>query len=313
MSAFYPILVFLVVMSRILGLSCSSYMIFWFFIELNLLSFLGALTVNFRVINKGESLLYLVVQGVASIFILSCLIAPFLGGGVKIRVLLLAVLTKLAAAPVHLWYFWIIQRISWDLFFLVSTVQKLLPLLFLRFFTHSYLFYLAAVRATVGAVGALVRQALTQLMGYSSLLIIGWFLPLRRRVWVLIVIFFVYTINLLILVRVFQRNGWERLPLARLKIWSQAQGLNLSIGLFRFIGVPPTLGFLGKYVRLVYLLSQNLRLPLILLLSSGAILWVYTKILFRRWKQYSLGRSTMLLEGGVPLYWILLLPRLRII
>lgn len=310
-TPFYPALVRLIITTALLSLSCGSYIIFWALIELNIIRFLGVLMLNFFKSNKGEGIVYLIVQGVSSIFILRALImVPHLRSRVSNLIIFFFILVKLGAAPVHFWYFWIIENLSWDMFFYVSSIQKLLPLVFLGFFTNSSLIYVIYLTAGVGAVGAILSKKIMYIIGYSSLLILGWLMPLSNSLLVMLFVYFTYTANLIVVRILFEEINWENLSVINVKFWNYVQGINLSVGLFRFIGVPLTLGFMGKFYGLIVILRLRLNMRIFLLIISGVILWIYSRILFNRWKQFSLGGILTLRGRQFPWVLIILAPTL---
>lgn len=84
----------------------------WVIMELNMLRFLGLLSISFFKQNKGEIFVYLLVQGASSLVFLSFVfLAPWLGS-FRSTVMYSCILVKLGAAPAHLWLLKILERLS---------------------------------------------------------------------------------------------------------------------------------------------------------------------------------------------------------
>jgi NADH-ubiquinone oxidoreductase chain 2 len=82
----------------------------------------------------------------------------------------LARIAKLGSAPFHFWYINILERMAWPLFFLLSTVQKVLPLIVARLFMRRVeLIFFIFLSLWVGAVGIRSQLLLKRIIAYSSL------------------------------------------------------------------------------------------------------------------------------------------------
>lgn len=114
---------------------------------------------------------YFLIQALGSrVFLLSLFFLARARAGIVVGFLLIAILLKLAMAPFQFWLVNLLGDIDWLRFFLISTVQKLMPI---------YVFLLT-LRGTRGGVvvlggifavwGGLAASEIKTLLVYSSIL-----------------------------------------------------------------------------------------------------------------------------------------------
>jgi NADH:ubiquinone oxidoreductase subunit 2 (subunit N) len=109
-----------------------------------------------RSIALENSLKYFLIQRVASLwFIFSCLLRAFTGLGSTPFIATLAIALKLGIAPFHGWFISIMSSASFSIIFILSTVQKFIPLLIMRIFPGSGLMVKVLVLVTLFSVFSL--------------------------------------------------------------------------------------------------------------------------------------------------------------
>lgn len=103
----------------------------WVSLEINMLRFLPIL-VSSEVSPLENSIKYFLVQRLASIlFIISVLAGSFNYSCVIEAIVIIPLLIKLGAVPLHGWFLSLVKTVNMYTLFLLSTVQKAIPLVIL--------------------------------------------------------------------------------------------------------------------------------------------------------------------------------------
>lgn len=269
-----------------MGLRSNSGALIWACIELNLMCFVLMLLALSK--DCFRAIKYFLIQALGSrVFLLSLFFLSRARAGIVVGFLLIAILLKLAMAPFQFWLVNLLGDIDWFSFFLISTVQKLMPI---------YVFLLT-LRGTRGGVivlggifavwGGLAASEIKTLLVYSSILGLVWIISSQRF---FLCLFFlrVYMVRFYLLRSMFwglerqansERGAWDLRSLTRRAIF---------ISLVRIAGMPPFLGFFPKiwiiYRRWVW---GGRGVLAILLLGRRVFIFIYLRfcLLHLRWSR----------------------------
>lgn len=221
--------------------------------------------------------------------------------------LMVALLLKIGIAPAHFWFPMVSERLSWWKIAMLSTVQKIAPLILL-FYTIvliplKWVIAVVLIGAAVGAFGGMNELLLRKLLRFSSINHTSWIMwgiLNHRKAW--IIYFLLYCAILLSLVsllrkrQIFHANQIIR---TRLNKWSL---LSLSLGFMSLGGLPPLLGFLPKWVLLQRAISQKiLAVGVWLILIRLLTLYYYTRIAIRAYTIIRNLKHKLLLSQNVKL------------
>lgn len=284
-----PHILFLIAMffGSLLALTADNWISIYAGIELNLFAFLPLMAQQITNPEYEAIIKYLLAQILGSILLIS--------GGVTITIsplapifpiiILLGLIIKIGAAPTHFWFPNVMAGLSWPLCFLLSTWQKLFPLLF--FFNtlsppHSTpLIILLAFGAILTAIRGLNQTSLRGILAYSSITHINWILcasllsPLCA-----IIYFIIYILTTLIIISSFASSALTSTKIISLTTLSPPQKTILSLSFLSLAGLPPFLGFLPKWQVLDSLATSTPWIIPPLLLASITALFFYLKIAF---------------------------------
>merc|ERR1719319_358651 len=124
LKIFNPLLLFLscLTLSFILSISRNSIFLLWFSLELNILRFLPIISSVFLIINFNS----------------------FMGLIVNV-----AIVIKLGGAPFHGWFFSLSKSIRLNTIFILSTLQKLIPIIILSNLNFYFYFLISILRFLV--------------------------------------------------------------------------------------------------------------------------------------------------------------------
>lgn len=244
-----PIIVFrwFVLLSRVLIVVRSNcWSRIWVGLELNLFSFLILMNSNGKF--RLEPLIkYFVTQRVGSIII----IIGFIFSSTELisffyLFILLGVFIKAGFFPFHSWVPMVISQSRYTVSFLILRWQKLGPILMLLIFSHNYILYLSLFFIRfVGSIGGLNQNGVRSILAYSSFVHNSWIIcALVRSFYIFIGYFFFYSVSLVFFIYSCKFFG-------KSKIKNLGISLLGAISLLMLIGVPPFLGFIGKFLVII--------------------------------------------------------------
>lgn len=292
---FFSILCF----SIVFCLSSSHWFGVWLGLELNIISFIVLSIREKRLNSRERAIKYFLLQalGRGLLVLGSCLSYARRGrwlisslSGPDSLLILRGLGLKLGAAPFHFWVPRVINSLSWYNALVLSSLQKIAPLLFILVlfpnFSMLFMLILSARGALVGGIGGLNQTQILALLGYSSIGHLGWIIGLSLvSLYFSIFYFLLYLITVTVvfcLLKTFNTN--------KVKRFSLKEKINRSIQVPFFIcllslgGLPPLLGFFPKIVGFK-LLSENLFFFLLGLLILGSLmrLFYYLNLFFNRY------------------------------
>ncbi len=273
--------------------SCSWYLA-WIGLEINMLGFIPYIISNFS--SKSSVIKYFIVQARRSLVLIFFFMFLTLLRGFHIiffsLFLTIAMLYKLGAAPVHVWFVDLSYEVNLSVLIWLLSWQKLsvLYIIYLFYDLYIYILIFGVIRLIFGSVGMVYSNMLFTLLVYSSISHIGWLLSL---LWVNMILyvsylrFYLLTIVLL-LIFILKENY-----LFNVNLWLvKNKGLS-SLFLLVLIGLPPTSGFIIKLMALWFLIYSGV-LVFLFLFRSLISLWAYVKLCYRMGTfiyQYSLSNT----------------------
>jgi len=218
----------------------------------------------------------------SSFFLFSVLIGR--GGAFPLlarALITIALVLKLGLAPLHGWLVHLSAELRWEELWVVSSLQKAIPL-FLVLQTYRPRFWLLSFcRALISAARAVRQSQLKPLFVYSSLLGGAWFLAssnFNLRAGYLVV----YSLRLLGIMQVlaFRVTGETLMPISY--GFRNSRVLLLGASLMSLIGMPPfrlfyfkarILGLIWRYGQIWLLLS--------LLVASSVFVYAYLRLVLQ--------------------------------
>jgi NADH-ubiquinone oxidoreductase chain 2 len=246
----------------------------WIILELNIVIFLLIIFLDSPHTNTETSVKYFIVQATSSRTIVWGVVIGAYSRTISRVFISVGILLKLGASPLHLWYLNIVQKVSWVRVFLLSTVQKILPLFFWGLRVTSRTVFLVVVMSRLIRVMALSQCLLKRVLGYSRVFNMSFMLARLGDTHVLALFFGFYTLTmggvafwgLSYNIRVIYKNYNNRIK----------SGAGLLLLLLSLGGVPPFLGFWAKLLVIGRILGPgNYIIIVTILVFSAVILVVY--------------------------------------
>lgn len=275
LNGFFFNFYFILLISVLSGISCSNRFSVWVFLELNMLSFTILLCRLRR--KKKLGIQYFIVQRVgSSIFLFACCFSNIVETRLGNSLIELRMFLKLGVFPFFQWYLEILENCDWSRFFLLSSIQKILPLFLLSRVTSRFYVFVGILRVIIGAIFRVGETRVKKILGYSRLFNGGWFLTTHFRVSVIGVYIFCYMVSSFrVIVLLFSSRRY-----LNFHALGRGAGLRVKIcliaGILSIAGFPPFLGFWGKLIVLNFLLTLNMVFSFfVLVVMSFLIIFVY--------------------------------------
>ena len=252
-------------------------------LEMNIVVFLpliSASTGGFQIENRIK---YYLIQRIGSLWFLFRLII-FQKGIIISLLIFLTMLLKLGLAPFHLWFFRIILSSSWKIIFILSTIQKFIPLIVIRHVAVNKFYFISILILSLIVVlfRGIPLLSPRKIIALSSLNNVSWILLssiLNSNVWILYWI--IYAILLSPIIYIFDRVSSQikiQFIINRIRINTK---FYLVFGFLSLRGLPPLLGFFNK-ILLIKILLKDLRIFIlfVIIISSLVLIFYYLNIIY---------------------------------
>nr|YP_008757582.1 NADH dehydrogenase subunit 2 [Parajapyx emeryanus]AEV44847.1 NADH dehydrogenase subunit 2 [Parajapyx emeryanus] len=272
----------------IISISSSSWFGAWMGLEINLLSFIPIIMSKTNQRTSEAALKYFIIQAVgSSVLIMASVGLMFKSALINTWLIqspmILALLLKTGAAPVHFWFPGVMEGMAWMSGILLMTWQKIAPLMLMSYMKIYELFMVsAALSGMVGALGGLNQTLLRKLMAYSSIGHIGWMLSsmtISENFWMTYML--VYSLLSTILgVMFLSFNMFHLGQMFSMMAESFTKKFFFSSNLLSLGGLPPFLGFLPKWMVIQILMKTSVLITITLIMSALLNLFYYLRISF---------------------------------
>lgn len=303
------IFLILTILGTIFSVSSSHWIGVWAGLEINLLGFIPLLAYGGTTLEIESRVKYFIIQSIGSGLLLigrliirvitlswsnlSCFsrinISYFINNSELTFfsiLVLIRLLIKLGLTPFHFWLPRVISGLSWFSTLILASWQKIAPLVLILIITSKYSFFLlicSALSSVIGGIGGLNQTQLRRLLAYSSINHLGWIVA--RGICSITSIAVYFSIYLLISIFLFYFLWLKEKRQIRQLCSSSFQSISEKI-IFRTLilslgGLPPLLGFVGKWFVITELFTTE-PIILILLISGSLIRLFYYLLLFFR-------------------------------
>jgi len=171
-------------------------------------------------------------------------------------------------------------ELDWQLFFILSSWQKVLPYFLIgqAVISGYEIFILVSVWTRV--LGSFFQSSIKKLLIFSSIFTRGWVIAsllIIKTLWFLFL--FLYRINLLLCIYVFEKIRISKKERENYFAMRSNEKLFIFLSLLSLAGLPPFLGFFRKIIILFFLIRNSLyMLSLFLVVSSVSLIFLYSRV-----------------------------------
>lgn len=281
----------LLILRTLISISATSWIGIWIGLEINLLAIIPLIYNNIRITSSEASVKYFIVQTIASSIIIiniTLLIINFnISRNIIISLNLLiinsAFLIKIGIAPFHFWFPEIIFGLTWFNSIIILTWQKIAPIILFIFNinNNSFTVFVIITSAVIRRVNRLNLINLKKILAFSSINHIRWIIRIivfRKSIWILY--FSIYAFSTIILI-VFL-NKFKIIFLNQISFLNNKKEIIIFFILrfVSFIGLPPTIGFISKWLTIQILIWEKwIFLAIILIILTTLIIFIYFQLI----------------------------------
>nr|APB92113.1 NADH dehydrogenase subunit 2 [Andrias davidianus] len=246
----------------------------WIGLEINTLAILPLMTQQQHPRAVESATKYFLIQASASALILfAAMINAWTNGEWSILnmhtlmssvMITIALAMKLGIAPFHLWLPDVLQGLNLFTCLIMSTWQKLAPMALLILMHNQLntqlLMLMALLSALIGGWGGLNQTQLRKIMAYSSIAHLGWMLMVitfsPHLMTLNLMIYLVLTTSMFMALLILSAHNINQLSISWVK--NPMMMAIILIILVALGGLPPTTGFMPKWLILLELIKQGM-------------------------------------------------------
>nr|AMX74092.1 NADH dehydrogenase subunit 2 [Chiropterargas boueti] len=270
----------IMIMAMFLALSSSSKFVLWISMEINMMSFIPIMFKKDKY-SSDSMIMYFIIQAItSSLFLLIVLMQHMFYDLFIINMLISSIMCmKIAAAPFHFWLPELSEGLSMLALSILLTMQKMIPLFVMSLYLTNLMTIYILLSAFIGSLGSFNQHSLRKLMVYSSIAHLSWMMcliMLNSFMWIIYLI--MYTTILIMLLYI--------LDMMNLATFNMTLNPNFSMCMLLMIlllsvgGMPPTMGFMMKWLALKEIISSWPHMSLMLIISSIFNLYIYMRLIY---------------------------------
>nr|AAT37228.1 NADH dehydrogenase subunit 2 [Desmognathus orestes] len=266
----------------------------WVGLELNTLAIIPIMSKMNHPRSTEAAIKYFLIQSMASALLLfaTTLNAWYTGEWTIINMqtqtplllLMTALMIKLAVAPFHMWLPDIIQGLDLMTCLILSTWQKLAPMVLMIQMSSeintTLLMLLGTMSLLIGGWGGLNQPQLRKMMAYSSIAHLGWMMIVMSyypNLTILnLMIYLLLTTSMFLMMMKFLSTNINKMASSWMKNLSLTS--TMIIILMSLGGLPPLSGFMPKWLILEEIIKQNIPLATIAAMSTLLSLFFYLRL-----------------------------------
>nr|YP_003204682.1 NADH dehydrogenase subunit 2 [Evania appendigaster]ACL36012.1 NADH dehydrogenase subunit 2 [Evania appendigaster] len=283
------IIIPILILTPLMTMTSNSMLLNWMFLEINLVVF-----IVFNFMNKinmvlctKSSLIYFIIQSISSsIFIMMISIDMTLNNLISHQlinsIICMAMLVKLNSFPFHKWMLILINYINWTIFAVISTIQKLIPLIILSMFKQNIMFYFMLINLVLGSIFGMNSTLIKSILTYSSINHLGWLIfSVYISKMILLIYFILYSTIFLCICALF--SVFNPINLSTLFSFnlSKTSSTLFIIILLSFSGLPPFIGITLKWINIEMsmMFMKSFFIMIIMMLTSLMNFFFYIKMI----------------------------------
>nr|UYO79188.1 NADH dehydrogenase subunit 2 [Arctopsyche sp. XG-2022] len=275
----------LLIFSTFLSISSNSWLISWMGLEMNLMFFIPILKKNNNLMSSEFLMKYFIIQTISSSNLMFMILLLNYFNKILLFFIFniyISLMMKLGSAPFHYWMIQIIESLNWFSFMLISTWQKIAPLILMTYLINYFLILIIIMfNCLIGSLSGLNQLYLRKLMTFSSINNMGWMFStflINETLWMFF--FTVYSFMMFMLTTLFnliQFPSMNYLMMIKMKYFFN---LLIILNLLSLGGMPPMIGFIPKWMIINNLIFLNCSITLLMILTSLINLLYYFRLIY---------------------------------
>nr|QDH07447.1 NADH dehydrogenase subunit 2 [Pilsbryoconcha exilis] len=274
-------LTIILIVSTLMTFMSTNTLFTWMMLELNMLSFIPLMHTKNLTTETEASMKYTIPQSFgSSLFMMSTLMMPLTQSSKLLAST--ALILKLGGVPLHTWFPTVMELISPMTALILTTWQKMAPLLLLTTNELAYtpMIVLSAIASALwGSTAGLNQTNLLKLMTFSSINHLSWLLMSSMLNSVTPIIYMAsYSLTVLPIFLYMQTPNSTSYKTTLFPSLNNFHQLSFILSALSLASLPPLTMFLNKLPIITMMLTELLTPLLILLLSAAVSLYFYLSL-----------------------------------
>nr|YP_010953273.1 NADH dehydrogenase subunit 2 [Olinga feredayi]WMQ76533.1 NADH dehydrogenase subunit 2 [Olinga feredayi] len=279
----------ILIMSTLFSISSNSWINIWMGMEINLMSFIPLMMDNYNSLTNESMMKYFLIQAIASTFFFFFIILKMLKmkwfisemSLIPTIIINLALLMKMGAAPFYQWFPQVMKNLSWKNCFILSTWQKIIPIMTLSYMMNYKILYISIIMsALIGSIMGLNQNNLKFIMTFSSINHLSWIITsilINMNLWnMYFICYSILTFSCMFIFYSFNLSHMNQF--FSLKI-NNMMKIMIIMNFLSLGGLPPMFGFFPKWLVINSLTTNNNLFIVILLVMTSLInLFFYLRL-----------------------------------
>nr|UGN61576.1 NADH dehydrogenase subunit 2 [Syrista parreyssii] len=283
----------MMITSTMIAMTATSWLSMWMMLEINLMSFVPIL---FFGSNKKTNFLfkYFIVQNISSATFLTSIILLWTSELMNINnlinfnmfnfIMTLSMIMKMGLVPMHMWYIEVLMYISWMNIFLMSTWQKIIPLMIISYMHNNMTMNISIMLSCLlSSIQGMSQLNLRKIMAFSSMNHSSWMMiNSTMSLYLMFIYMIIYSMISYNIIYMFNINNVSYLhEIYFMNNYNSTYKLFLFYNILSMAGLPPFLGFMIKLMSIKFLILNNMFLiTSMLMISSLLSLIFYLRMMY---------------------------------
>nr|UAT98513.1 NADH dehydrogenase subunit 2 [Dichoptera sp. WW-2021a] len=265
----------MILLSTTITLSSNNMMMAWMSMEMNLIVFLPMMKKSNKM--NEQSMKYLIIQSISSTMIMTAMIMNSISEYPLSESILImsGLLTKMGIMPFHLWLPPMMQMSSWNICMMMSTIQKITPTIMINQMTTMKLMTPSLILSmTISPIVGMTQTSMKKMLAYSSIsnspmMIMATFNSKLQ----MMLLFTSYSTMTILLMKTLKEMNIMYINQMNNK--SQKTKMIISLAMISMSGMPPTTGFMMKWMIMQTSVNYSILLTSAMLFSSLISTFMY--------------------------------------
>lgn len=282
----------------------------WFILEV--INFLFIILINFSLHNKKIIFFYFIVQLISSLFLIFSITLSFLPHlyALSSNIIFLSLLLKLGVPPFHLWIPTLSIHLSWLVFFILLTIQKLTPFYIINLISRPHIILMILILIITSIIPPFIMIKTTNfkiLLTYSSINQSGWLMLMTFIKSILWLIYFIFY-RLILRIIIFMIYKFKISLIFNYKRKFISENFIHIIYILNLAGLPPFSLFFIKWYRIFFIIWQSkiFFILIVIIFRSLIILYIYTNIILNSLFIYKTINKFLIFNPNINNYFTIL-------
>nr|ACH42487.1 NADH dehydrogenase subunit 2 [Pyrops candelaria] len=266
-------------MSVMMSMTSNNFLTTWTSMEINLISFMPLMKKSNKM--KEQSMKYLIIQsGASSIMSTSMIMNSIINHPIKESIMMMTgVLMKVGMMPFHLWLPMTMQMMSWTVGKMMMTMQKIIPTIMATQMTNMSMMMMPMMLSMMmGPVVGMKQTSMKKMMAYSSITNSPIMIICMSSSKTQFILFFtIYSMINILMISMMKKKNINFMN--QLNNQTNMTKMSVLVSMMSMSGMPPTTGFLIKWMVMKSSMEMSVIIPMMMISSSLISTFMYLNMI----------------------------------